>query len=226
MLPHDAPVVVPETDDGPESRGPERLCAVDRVAKPRDELIRFALSPDNVVTPDLKNRLPGRGVWVSAERGKIEDAVKRKVFARAFRKDVTVPADLPDLVGEQLKSSLLGAMGLSRRAGQMVLGFAKVESALRSGEAGLLIQASDARPDGIRKLAGLTGDTVETFRLFSADELSLALGRGNVIHASAKVGPQLKALMDRCRGYARYLGGSALETSTMSGPVRAGEQGK
>ncbi|MGE0233133.1 MAG: RNA-binding protein [Flavobacteriaceae bacterium] len=210
MSPHDAAALNGETDTGPRERGPERFCIVDRRSLPRERLIRFVLSPDNVVTPDLKQRLPGRGVWVGAEAGKIADAVKRRLFARAFRREVTVPADLPGDVAAQLRSAALGALGLSRRAGDMVLGFAKVEAMLKAGDAGLLLHASDARPDGVRKLDALTGGQLPVCRAFTGEELSLALGGGNVIHAAVKAGPRLMGTLDRCRALERYLGEIAL----------------
>lgn len=214
MSPHDAARLNPQADEGadegPRQRGPERFCIVDRASGPREGLIRFVLSPENMVTPDLKQRLPGRGVWVGAERRKIAEAVRRRLFARAFRRDVAVPEDLPDRVGAQLRSAALGTLGLSRGAGDMVLGFAKVEAMLRAGEAGLLLHASDARPDGMRKLDALAGGRVPVCRVFTGDELSLALGGGNVIHAAVKAGPRLQGALDRCRAVARYLGEIAL----------------
>ncbi|MCB1475168.1 MAG: RNA-binding protein [Rhodobiaceae bacterium] len=220
MSPHDAAALNEETDAGPRDRGPERLCIVDRRSQPRERLIRFVLSPDNVVTPDLKQRLPGRGVWVGGEAGKVAEAVKRRLFARAFRREVTVSPGLPDEIAVQMKSAALGALGLSRRAGDMVLGFAKVEAMLRSGGAGLLLHASDARPDGVRKLDALTGGFLPICRAFTGEELSLALGSGNVIHAAVKAGPRLEGTLGRCRAYERYLGEIVLPdgNNEMTGP--------
>ncbi|MGE0845351.1 MAG: RNA-binding protein [Flavobacteriaceae bacterium] len=208
--PHEAADELIEADAGPRDRGPERFCIVDRTARPREALIRFVLAPDGTVTPDVKGRLPGRGVWVTARAAKIDEAVRRRLFARGFRREVSAPADLAAMVGAQLRAQALGALGLARRAGDVVLGFAKVEGDLKAGRVGFLLHAADAAPDGVRKLSAAARGSVPVSRVFDADELSLALGRSNVIHAAVKSGPRLEALIDRCRFLERYLDGEAL----------------
>lgn len=212
MSSHEPPIDVVEADNGPRMREPERHCIVSRKVLPREQLVRFVLSPDGVVVPDLKARLPGRGAWVDATMAMVNEAVRRNLFARAFKRSVEVPDGLSDQVAEQLKTSALGALGLAQRAGLVLSGFTKVEAALRGSDAGFLLQAADGAPDGLRKLAGLAR-TTPICRIFTSEELSLALGRGNVIHAAVRSGPQLQALLGRCRRYARYLGQNcAVET--------------
>lgn len=197
----------------------ERQCAVTRETCPVDEMIRFVLAPDASVVPDLKRVLPGRGVWITATRQAVEQAERKKVFARAFKADVRVEPGLADRVERLLEKAALGALGLIRKAGQMVVGFAKVEAALKRGEAGVLIHASDASEDGIRKLAwisagrfGQTGGP-PVIRSFCSTQLSLALGRANVIHAALLAGRASESFMARERVLAGFRADSAATKS-------------
>lgn len=165
----------------------ERQCAVTRIVRPRDELIRFVVDPQGKVVPDLKARLPGRGVWITAARDVLEQAVRKGHFSRAFRRPVIVDADLPDLVGTLLRRAALSALALANKAGAVTAGFAKVEEAIAKGRVAALIHAGEAAADGRRKLdSALRRARPEApiVCLFTAEELSLALGRTNVIHAA------------------------------------------
>nr|WP_255599652.1 RNA-binding protein [Afifella sp. IM 167] len=173
-----------------------RMCALSRQVLPEGELIRFVAAPDGHVVPDLKARLPGRGMWLEGRREVIAEAMKRKVFARALKQDVSVPEGLADDVAGLLRTQLLGRLGLAARARQAVSGFAKVEAALKSGEAIALLHAEEAAEDGKSKLAyaarakesdGKTaGGRAEPLLMagFTSAELGLALGRPHVIHAA------------------------------------------
>src|SRR3974390_3864036 len=146
-----------DLDDGPRTTrsGTARMCALTREVRPVDELIRFVLDGEGQVVPDLKRKLPGRGLWVSASRKVLATAVKRSVFAKGFRKAVK---DRETLVAETeglLVRSALEALAIAAKAGQVVSGFAKVEASLRAGAAGALIHARDGAADGIRKLNAL-----------------------------------------------------------------------
>jgi hypothetical protein len=159
----------------------------------RDEtgLIRFVAGPDGVVTPDLARKLPGRGLWVAADRASVETAAKKGLFARAAKAKVTAPADLADLVENLLKRRLLSALGLARRGGELTSGFEKVAAAIEGGKAAWLIEASDGAADGRQKLWGKTRkQTPPTpiFGLFTSAELGLALGGENVIHTAFLAG--------------------------------------
>ena len=114
--------------------GPLRLCAVSRVQKPPEELIRFVAGPDRAIVPDLARRLPGRGVWVDATRDAVAEAVRRKAFARSLKQNVSVPADLPDLVERLLQKRLAEAVSIANKAGLLVAGFAKVEELIEAGQ--------------------------------------------------------------------------------------------
>ena len=139
-------------DAPPRRAGRTRMCAVTRQVRPEAELIRFVAAPDGALVPDLKARLPGRGIWVGAERGTVDEALKRKVFQRGLKRQVAAPADLADAVAARLREAALGRLGLARRAGAVVTGFAKVEAAIAGEALAALIAASDAAADGQRKM--------------------------------------------------------------------------
>ena len=155
------------------------------------KLIRFVAGPDGVVVPDLARKLPGRGLWVAADRASVETAAKKGLFARAAKAKVSAPQDLPAQVELLLKRRLLQGLGLARRAGELTSGFEKVSSAIETGRAAWLIEASDGAADGRRKLWGKTRKRTPptpVFGLFSAEELGLALGAENVIHTAFLAG--------------------------------------
>ncbi|KQT84175.1 RNA-binding protein [Aurantimonas sp. Leaf443] len=190
-----------------------RMCILSRARLPADEMIRFVLGPDGTVVPDLKRRLPGRGAHVEARRASLEEAVRRKLFSRAFRREAGGTAGLADLVDALLVASTLGSMGLARKARQLVTGATRVESALRSGEALALIASRDGSADGVRKMesvrrtaASALGIEIPAYRPFSTDELGLALGGGNVIHAAILAGDAGLAAAKRLSALARYRG--------------------
>lgn len=187
-----------------------RRCIVTRESHSPDDLIRFARGPDGTVVPDLRRRLPGRGVWVTAQRDSVAEAARRKLFGRAFRADCRVPDDLAGSVGMLLRRAALQSFGLERKAGRLAVGAAQVESLLRAGRAGLVLHASDAAPDGVRKLdqaAHAGGGSPYFCEAFTSAEMSLALGRGNVIHAALEKGGPSDAVIARCRRVERYFGG-------------------
>lgn len=197
-----------EADQGPGDRAPMRRCIVTRSARPTSELIRFVRTPDGAVVGDLKRRLPGRGVWVTARRWAVMDAVRRKLFGRGLRADVKAGPELADEIGARLKEAALGALGLERRAGRLSIGFAEVETLLRRGKAVLALHAVEAAADGVRKLdqaAHAGGRAPYVCRAFTAAELSLALGRPNVIHAGLENTRAGDSAAERCRAYELYL---------------------
>src|SRR5262245_25300408 len=145
-----------ELDTGPRGNGPgsERFCAATRTVKPVDEMIRFVVGPDGVV-PDLKRKLPGRGIWITANRKVVSDAVTRNVFARGFRRDVRVAPELVAQTEQLLVRAALDALAIAGKAGLVAAGFAKAEAALMRDKVVGLIHASDAAIDGVRKLAAV-----------------------------------------------------------------------
>jgi predicted RNA-binding protein YlxR (DUF448 family) len=187
----------------------ERMCAVTRDVKPIDEMIRFVLSPDGEAVPDLKRKLPGRGLWVTASHKTVTDAARKNVFARGFKAQVRPRPGLADEVDALLVRSALDALAMAGKAGQAVAGFAKVEAALTQRMAAVLVHASDGAPDGIRKLdasarANTAGEPIPVVTVLTSAELDLALGRSNVIHAALLAGPASKTFLSRCRILVRY----------------------
>ncbi len=154
-------------------------------------LIRFVEGPDGAVVPDLGRKLPGRGVWVAADRASVETAARKGLFSKAARKRLQAPADLAASVEALLAARLLASLGLARKAGLLVMGFEKVREALAGGQAVCLIEARDGAEDGRRKLLGLMRALPRPPRLlglFDGLELSLALGAENVIHSALLAG--------------------------------------
>jgi uncharacterized protein len=182
--------------DGQEA-GPERTCAVSRTVLAPDRLIRFVLGPDGKVTPDLARRLPGRGVWVECSRSRVETAIKTGVFAKSLKQQVSVSPDLAERIDKLLLRRAIDALSLANKAGLVVAGFAKVDTAVASGHCQMLVHAADAAADGAGKLTrklravwqaqGNTDEPVILDALTSAD-LSLAMGRANVVHAALTKG--------------------------------------
>lgn len=199
-----------ELDRQPAAAGGERFCALTRAAKPVDELIRFVVGPDDAVVPDIKRKLPGRGIWITARRATIDEAVKRRVFARGFRKDVRAGDDLGALTDRLLERAALDALAIVGKAGQLVAGFGKVEEAIGSGKAIAIIHASEAAADGRRKLAsalrrgGSERGQIPSIDAFSSQQLDLALGRLNVIHAALLEGPVSATFLARTQRLSRF----------------------
>lgn len=171
---------------------PERRCIATGESGPTDRMIRFVLSPEGDVVPDLAARLPGRGVWLTAERGLTERAVAKRLFARGFRAPTTVTPDLPDLLERLLVERMVAMIGFARKAGQAVTGAEKVRTRIRSGAAGLVILARDGAPDGRRRTAALAeaagAGRIGIVSLLDASELGLAFGRDFAIHAALDSG--------------------------------------
>ncbi len=198
---------IAEADRKPRP-GSERLCAVTRAVTPVDEMIRFVAGADGTLVPDVKRKLPGRGVWVKAGRDIVAQAVRRGVFARALKTEVRVAPDLPDMVDRLLERAVLDALAIARKAGQTVAGFTKVERALASATVIGLVHAADAGPDGLRKIAAAAERRTDApacavIDCFSATHLDLAFGRPNVGHAALLAGPASEAVLARWRRLVR-----------------------
>jgi hypothetical protein len=148
-------------------------------------LIRFVAGPDGQVVADLARKLPGRGLWVAANRTAVDTAARKGGFSRSAKAKLAAPADLSDQVERLLLKRVLDGLGLARRAGELTSGFEKASAAIASGKAAWMIEASDGAADGRRKLLQVARRLDSAPRLlgtFGTDELSLALGLGNVIH--------------------------------------------
>ncbi len=165
----------------------QRRCIVSGEVKETRDLVRFVVAPDGAVVPDVAERLPGRGMWLSASREMVGAACAKGLFAKAARAKVSVADDLADQTETLLARRCLDLLGLARRARQAVLGFEKVRTVISAGGAILLIEARDGADHGKAKLRRL-GNGLPVVELFSSAELSLAFGRENVIHAALAPG--------------------------------------
>ncbi len=178
----------------PEARAAdprERRDIVSGEAMDEARLVRFVAGPDGAVVPDLARKLPGRGIWVAADRASVETAAKKGLFSRAAKTRLSAAPDLADQVEMLLKRRLLSGLGLARRAGDLTSGFEKVSATITSGRAAWLVEASDGAADGRRKLLALARKQSRApglIGLFSATELGLALGLENVIHTAFLAG--------------------------------------
>jgi predicted RNA-binding protein YlxR (DUF448 family) len=175
-----------------ESDMRERRCLVSGEVLAEGELVRFAADPDGNVVPDIAAVLPGRGMWVRADKSSVTTAVAKNLFSKSAKTSLKADADLADRVERLLVARMQADLGLARRAGQAVFGFDNVLRALdEKVPPALLIEASDGAADGRRKLAGSAyarGLKIVTIEALTSAELSLALGRENVIHAALKPG--------------------------------------
>jgi predicted RNA-binding protein YlxR (DUF448 family) len=190
-----------------------RMCAVSREVRPIDELIRFVVAPSGEVIADLKRKLPGRGLWVSASRKAVAEAARRNQFGKGFKRDVRVSPALAADTENLLVRSAIEALAMAAKAGQAVSGFTRVEAALEAHQAVALIHAANGAADGIRKLdaiarqnAGNSSDSREfpVVDVLTSEQLDLALGRSNVIHAALLAGAASKTFLSRSQILVRY----------------------
>lgn len=217
-----------ELDRGATSvgAGAERFCALTRSLLPVSEMIRFVVGPAGEAVPDVKRKLPGRGIWITASRDAIEEAVKRNVFARGFKRDLKVALDLADETERLLARAALDALAMAGKAGSVVGGFAKVEAALGHGEVLALIHASDAAEDGKRKLMAAlrrarTDESPEivVISAFDGTELDLALNRPNVVHAALLAGPGSETFLARVKRLERFRTGNSPDAVSAVAPT-------
>jgi predicted RNA-binding protein YlxR (DUF448 family) len=207
-----APVDTIDADAGPRdgARQRERMCVVTREVRPIDELLRFVAGPDGAVVPDIKCKLPGRGVWVTADRATLAAAVKRNAFRRALRAEVKTPPDLAEGVEKLLAQSALDALSIAHKAGLVVTGFTRVEAAIASEDIAAIIQASDAAADGVGKIGAALkrrfgeGTHPPVIDVFPGAYLDLALGRPNVVHAALLAGQAGDAFLARWQKFERF----------------------
>ncbi|HXQ84313.1 MAG TPA: RNA-binding protein [Xanthobacteraceae bacterium] len=198
-----------ELDTGPRDRESERLCVATRTVRPVADLIRFVVGPDGEAVPDLKHKLPGRGVWVTATQDALGDAIKRRVFSRGFKCDVCLPADLLIRTERLLEKAALDALAIAGKAGLVAAGFVKAETALARGEVVALLHAAEAAADGVRKLDAalrrkIQNRPIVVIEFLTSAQLDLALGRPNVIHAALLTGPPSNTFLARLRRLERF----------------------
>ena len=209
--PH-APDDLGSDDDKRGHKGPERRCIVSKNTAHKLDLLRFVRSPDGVVTPDIMEKLPGRGAYLTPDLASLNKAIETKAFSRAFKGKAIVPDGLSDLVTDMLSRRALGLITMAMKAGRLRLGYDQVKSLAGAGELAIRIEASDGAPDGrgkIRTLAkavGLAtyGTNPPLLGCFSALELGQAMGRPPIVHAGIERGRLAKTLkhdMSRLAGF-------------------------
>ncbi len=180
------------------SEVPLRKCIVTGSEKPKTDLIRFVVGPDGNVVPDLEGKLPGRGLWLSAERDVVNTACAKRVFAKAARCKAEAPEDLADRLESLLVERCIGLLGMARRSGSVVAGFEKVRAYLQEDKAGLILAAREGAEGGRRKVRNWAPDLIEWDRL-TGFELAQALGRETVIHVAVARGPLADRLAKECK---------------------------
>lgn len=164
-----------------------RRCLVTRETLPPEKMIRFCVAPDGTLTPDLAHKLPGRGIWVTADRDIVAQACEKNLFTKAARRKVKYPENPDELITNLFVKRLQSLLGVAKKAGLAVAGFEKVAEALRKGQVACLIEATDAAEDGKEKLNRLRGD-IPAVRILTAEQAAEALGTGICVHAALKSG--------------------------------------
>jgi uncharacterized protein len=198
-----------ELDRGPGRQQSCRLCAVTRAVRPIGDLVRFVIGPGGEAVPDVKHKLPGRGIWLTATRAALEEAISRKIFARGFKREVRLPPDLVLRTEMALERAALDALAIAGKAGGVVTGFVKAEIALERGQVAALLHAAEAADDGKRKLDAAwrrrpSESPPVTITFFPAAQLDLALHRPNVVHAALLAGPVSETFLARYRRLERF----------------------
>jgi predicted RNA-binding protein YlxR (DUF448 family) len=206
--------------------GAERFCALTRELKPVAEMIRFVVGPAGDAVPDIKRKLPGRGIWVTATREAIAEAVKRNVFPRGFKRDLKVSRNLAGEVERLLAKAALDALAMAGKAGNVVAGAAKVEAALGQDAVRALIHAADGAEDGKRKLNSALQRNISVrpreitlIEAFNGVDLDLALNRLNVVHAALLAGPASETFLARVARLTRYRSGKSPDSTSGVAPA-------
>jgi predicted RNA-binding protein YlxR (DUF448 family) len=212
-----------------EEKGPERTCIVTREKGEPDRLIRFVVGPDGAVTPDIRARLPGRGAWLTGTAAVLQLAIKRKAFARAFKREVAADAALAGQVDDLLQRDALQALAFANKAGHVICGAAKVEAALGKGSVACLLHAVDGSADGVRKIEAAArragfgdADRLVRVQIFESRQLDLALGRSNVIHAALLAGGVTNSFLSRAARLERFRGESQQKSTDPVGEAALG----
>lgn len=195
----------------PDKIGSQRTCIVTGEKGTPDAIIHFALSPGGEVVPDLRRKLPGRGVWTRLSARTVAEAARKQAFSRGFKTKALAPSDLAERLDAIMEHDALQFLSIVNKAGLIVTGAAKVEAAIRGGDILALIHASDGAADGTAKLERLAkgrfGEAeaaIARINLFASRQLDLALGRTNVIHAALGAGEASAAFLYRVRRLAAY----------------------
>jgi predicted RNA-binding protein YlxR (DUF448 family) len=195
-------------DDMEAEKGPERRCIVTGAVGSKDALIRFVVGPGQEIVPDVEGRLPGRGMWLSADRVVVHTAVAKSVFSKAARQKVIVPPDLVLRLDMLLRRRCLDILGLARRAGQAVSGYEKVRAALKAGQGAVLLTAYDGATGGVDKVQALAPN-LPVVSVLSGAELGSAFGRDQTVHGLLLPGKLAQRLLIEAKRLAGITGDQA-----------------
>jgi len=207
-----------------DETGPQRRCLVTGEIRDRADLLRFVVGPSGELVPDVAARLPGRGLWLTPRRDIVERALAKRLFARAARRPVAVPAAIAGCIEALLAQRCIDTIGLARRAGLAVAGFERVSEAVRGGKAAALLAAVDGAEGGRRKLQGL-GRGLPLICVLTAAELGAAFGREHVVNASLGSGPLCRRLVSDAQKLAGFRANAMTEQALKSVPARPGAAG-
>ena len=204
-----------------DERGSERTCVVSGEKGPPEAMLRFALSGAGDVVPDVRRKLPGRGVWTRLDFATVRQAAMKQAFSRGFRVHANAAPELAEDVDRLLERDALQFLSIVNKAGLIVAGAAKVEAAIAAGAVVGLIHAADGAPDGASKLQrllrgrlGEAADAVRRINLFSSGQLDLALGRANVIHAALNAGEASAAFLAKAERLPNRASGGAVSVAS------------
>ena len=205
-----APALVDESEEA--LTGTTRRCLVTGAVRPKTELLRFVVDPQGKIVPDMAGKLPGRGLWLTAQRAIVAEASSKRVFSRAAKAQVVVPEGLEDRVAVLLVQRCVDILGLARRSGLAVAGFVRVKEALTAGKAGLLVEATDAAADGQEKLAALA-PSLPRVACLDARELGVAFGREHAVHVALGKGRLADLFIVEARRLQGFRAGVKVEVS-------------
>ena len=192
-------------EDIRESRSPERTCLATGETGSKETMVRFVLSPDGMIVPDVAERLPGRGVWVTATKEALELAVRKQVFARGFKQTVKADAALPAQVERLLRERVLHWLALANKSGEAIIGFTKVEASLKEGSPALLFLAQDAGASDKQKIQSLAEwRGIDICSLLARDELARPFGRDDTVHIALLPGGIVRQMQKEIRRLAGF----------------------
>lgn len=190
-----------------------RKCVLSGVVTEKDDMIRFVISPDNIVTPDIKAKLPGRGAWVTALKTDLDQVIAKNLFNKAFKTKVKPMENMAELISDLLKKDVLDALSICRKSGNLQMGHLKAEESILSGRTRIYVVANDAGTDTRKKLtakmrtiAEKKGKKCYIFDHFTSAELVKCLGQEKIIHIAIKTGPMAVSLLAKIEKWDRYNG--------------------
>ncbi len=182
----------------------ERKCIVTGQVLPKEKLLRFTATPEKLIVPDFKKKLPGKGIYVTNSKTVLQKAIEKNLFAKAA-KGKARPADgLAEMVEHLLTKRALDAVSLARKAGDLVTGMDKVTDVLKRGQAAFVLEASDAGDDGHQRIV-LAAQGLKIWRLFTTEELDKALNKVNTVHSAFKRGETARMVQNEFEKLADFL---------------------